>query len=136
MQTLTARTTRDRQRSKECRLKQDILGFIVHARMLTTKDTGHRQRFIMIGNNQRIFFQLGFCAIKQRQRFIFLRHTHHDTAVDTAQIEGVHRLTEFQQHVVSDIHHGINRTSAATTQFFTHPQWRWRFNINAFDHTA
>lgn len=48
----------------------------------------------------------------------------------------MHRLAQFEQHIVGDVNNCIDRTDPATTQFFFHPQRSWRFNVNAFYHTA
>ena len=46
----------------------------------------------------------------------------------------MHRLAKLQQHIVGDVYHGIDRTDAATTQFFTHPQRAWRLDVDTFHH--
>ena len=101
--------------------------------MLTTEDTAHRQRFMMIGNYQRISVKLCFCAIKQYQRFALFRHAHDNPAFNAVFIKGVHRLTQLKQYIVGHVNHGINGADTATAQFFFHPQRGWRFHIDAFD---
>ncbi|MNS72493.1 hypothetical protein D3C72_1059070 [compost metagenome] len=104
--------------------------------MLATEDAAHSQRFGVVSNDQRIGIQFGFAAVQQNQRFTLFRHTHDDPAFDTIFIEGVHRLAEFKQNVVSHVNHRIDRTNSAATQFFFHPQRGWRFDVDAFNHTT
>ncbi|MNG98730.1 hypothetical protein D3C79_578800 [compost metagenome] len=89
--------------------------------MFATKDAAHRQRFLVIGNHQGVCIQFGFAAVQQRQGFPLFGHTHHDPAFNAAQVESMHWLTQFQQHVVGNVNHRVNGTDAATTQFLTHP---------------
>ncbi|MNV44129.1 hypothetical protein D3C71_1358780 [compost metagenome] len=109
---------------------------VVNTGVLTTEDAAHCQRFRVVSNNQRIGVKLSFAAVEQNQGFTLFRHTHHDPAFDTIFIECVHRLTQFEQHVVGHVDNRIDRTNPATTQFFFQPQRGWRFNVDAFHHTT
>ena len=51
MQTVTTGATGDRKRIEVSTLKQDVLRLAVHTRMFATKNTGHRQRFLIIGDH-------------------------------------------------------------------------------------
>ena len=136
VQTMTTRAASNRQWAKESGLQQNVLGFIVHTRMFTAKDTGHGQRFVVVCNHQRICVQFCFSAVQQNQRFTLFGHANFDPTFDTIFIECMHRLAQFQQHVVGDIDNGINRADAATTQFLFHPQRRWCFDVDAFNDAA
>ena len=83
VQTMTTRAASDGQRAKERGFQQNVLCFAVHARMFTTKNAAHSQRFIVVSNHQRVGCQFGFATVEQYQRFVLFRHTYDDTAVDT-----------------------------------------------------
>ncbi|MNZ63637.1 hypothetical protein D3C78_817880 [compost metagenome] len=108
MQTMTTRATGDRQRTEECAFQQHVLGFVIHARMFTTKDAAHCQRFVVIGNNQSVCTELRFATVEQNQGFTLFRHTHHDPAFDTIFIESMHRLAQFEQHEVGDVNNSVD----------------------------
>jgi hypothetical protein len=63
-------------------------------------------------------------AVEQVEGLALAGHAHVDAAVELGQIEGVHRLTEFQQHVVGHIHRHAERPHAAAPQPLLHPQRR------------
>ncbi|MNC68345.1 hypothetical protein D3C75_1189280 [compost metagenome] len=90
--------------------------------MFTAKNAAHGQRFLLIGNHQGVCLEFSFVTIQQAQGFTFAGHTHHDTALNTIEVEGMHWLTQFHQHVVSHINHGINRANTCAAQLLTHPQ--------------
>ena len=90
----------------------------------------------MVGNHQGIGVQADFLPIQQGQLFALLGHTHADTTLNLAQVEGVHGLPQFQQHIVGNIHHRINGADTAATQLFHHPQRRRRFDIHALNNTT
>ena len=136
VQAMTARTTGNRQRAEECGFQQHILRFIVHARVFTTKDTGHGQRFVVVGDDQSVGIEFSFGTVQQHQRFTLFRHAYNDAAFDAIFIERMHWLAQLEQDVVGDIHNCIDGTNTATTQFLFHPQRGWRFNVDTFDHTA
>ena len=136
VQTMTTRTTGNRERAEEGTFQQNVLRFIVHARVFATEDPAHRQRLAVIGNHQRVGIQFCFAAVQQNQGFTLFRHTHDNPAVDTIFIECVHWLAQFQQNIVGHVNNRINRTDTAATQFFFHPQRGWRFDVDTFHHTT
>ncbi len=114
MQAVTTGATGDRERTEEGALQQYILRFAIHARVLATKDTAHGQGFVVVGNHQRIGLQFSFATVEQHQRLVLLRHPNNDPALNAAQIEGVHRLTQLQQDEVSDVYHSDAASHAST----------------------
>ncbi len=108
VQAMTACAAGDGERREEGAFQQDVAGFAVNARVLAAENTAHRQRFLMVSNHQSVSVQGRFVAIQQRQRFALFRHAHYDAAVDTVEIERVHRLAQLKQHVVSYVNHGID----------------------------
>ena len=136
VQAMTACATGDRERAEEGAFQQDVLRFVIYPRVFATEDTAHRQRFAVVSNHQRIRVQLRFGAIKQNQGFALFCHTDNNTAFDTIFIERMHWLTQFQQNVVGDVNHRVDRANAAAAQLLFHPQWCWRFHVDAFYHAA
>ena len=63
VQAMTTCATGNRQRAEECAFQQDVLRFVIHAGMFATKDAAHGQRFVMVGNHQRIRIQFRFAAV-------------------------------------------------------------------------
>ena len=108
VQTVTTCATCNRQRAEECTFQQDVLRFIIHAGMFATKDAAHRQRFVMVRNHQRIRIQLRFAAIQQYQGLTLFCHTDNNSAFNAVFVECVHRLAQFEQHIVSHVNHGID----------------------------
>ncbi len=90
----------------------------------------------MVGNHQGIGLQFRFAAVEQDQRFVLFRHTNHDPALNAAEIEGVHRLTQLQQNEVRYVYHRVDRADAAATQLLTHPQRGWRGDVDTLDYAA
>ena len=115
VQTVTTCTTGNRQRAEERAFQQDVLRFIIHTGVLATKDAAHCQRFVMVRNHQRIRIQLRFTAVQQYQGFTFFCHADNNPAFNAVFVECMHRLAQFEQHIVSHVNHGIDRADAATT---------------------
>ena len=136
VQAVTACATGDGKRAEERALQQDVLRFVVDARMLASEDTAHCQRFAVVSNHQGVGVQFRFGAVQQNQGFALFRHAHHNTAFDTIFIEGVHWLAQFQQNVVSHVNHGVDRADTAAAQLLFHPQRGWRFHVDAFHHAT
>ena len=76
----------------------------------------------MVCNHQRVGAQVNSLAIQQLQGFASACGAHHNTLVQRVQIEGMHRLAEFEQHVVGDIHHRIDAAQTAAAEFFLQPK--------------
>ncbi|SRN44698.1 Uncharacterised protein [Shigella flexneri] len=70
--------------------------------MFATKDAAHRQRLVVVGDDQSVSIQLRFSAIKQHQRFALFCYPHHNAAFNAIFIESVHRLAQFDRQRVVD----------------------------------
>ena len=136
VQTVTACAAGDGERAEERAFQQDVLRFVVDARVLAAEDPAHRQRFVVIGNYQSVGVQFRFAAVQQNQGFALFRHAHNNTPFDTIFIEGVHWLAQLQQNIVGHVNHSVDRTDTTATQFLFHPQRGWRFNVNTFHHAT
>ena len=60
--------------------------------------------------------------------------THHDRSVQRVLVEGVHRLAEFQHHVLGHVNEEADRAHAAAAQAFGHPCRRRCGRVHAVDH--
>ena len=55
-------------------------------------------------------------------------------ACKLVKIESMHRLAEFELHIIGDINNRVNATQAAAAQTLLHPQRCDRARIDIFDH--
>nr|AMK07513.1 hypothetical protein [Klebsiella sp. T5-5] len=136
MQAMATCATSNRERAEEGTLQQNVLRFVIHARVFTTENAAHCQRFLMVSDNQSIGIKLRFRAIQKNQRLPFMRHTYDNPAFNAVFVECMHRLTQFKQHIVGDVNHSIDRADTAAAQLFLHPQRSRCFNIDAFHYAA
>ncbi|SAV60644.1 Uncharacterised protein [Klebsiella pneumoniae] len=134
MQAMTARAAGNGQRAEERAFQQHVLGFVVNAGVFPAEDPPHRQRFVMVCNDQRVAVELCFRAIEQDQGFPFFRHAHHDPAFNTVAVKGVHRLAQLKQHIVGHVNHRVDGADPAAAQLLFHPQRRRRFDVDTFHH--
>ena len=136
VQAMTARAAGNGQRAEERAFQQHVLGFVVNAGVFPAEDPAHRQRFVMVSNNQGVTVELRFRAIEQHQGFTLFRHAHHDPAFDTVAVKGVHRLAQLKQDIVSHVNHRVDGADPAAAQLLFHPQRGRRFDVDAFHHAA
>ena len=72
--------------------------------MFATHDARDRDRPFRVGDDQHGGIEPVFAAIERPHRFPVLRASDDDAMVgDPVEVEGVHRLTEFEHHVVRDV---------------------------------
>ncbi|STF06134.1 Uncharacterised protein [Escherichia coli] len=86
--------------------------------MFATKDAAHRQCLVVVGDDQGVSVQLRFGTVEQYQRFALFRHPHHNAAFNAIFIESVHRLAQFEQHIVGDVNNCIDRTDSRNDAVF------------------
>ena len=73
--------------------------------------------------------QRKFFLVQRGDFFAVFRATDDDfSARDFIRVERMHRLTEFQQHEISNIHHGRYRTQSAERKAFSQPGGRLFFH--------
>lgn len=136
MQAVRPRLTGHSNRVEESTFQEQIASTSGNAAVLAAHDAGNRQRALVIGDNQGVGPQCHFLTVQQNQLFAFLGHTYADTTIDHVQIECVHRLTELQHHVVSDVYGGIDTAHIGATQALDHPQWGRLAQVNISDNAA
>ncbi|MNR19391.1 hypothetical protein D3C85_1361790 [compost metagenome] len=76
----------------------------------------------MVGDDQGVGTQGDFLAVEQDELLALFRHAYADAAVDFGEVEGVHRLAEFEHHVVGDVDGSVDAAHVGTTQALDHPQ--------------
>ena len=76
----------------------------------------------MVGDQQGFPVRLHHRTVQQFQALAGPGATYFDTAGQPAQVEGVHRLAEFQHHVVGHVHQRPQAANAGPTQTLLHPQ--------------
>ncbi|MCW0450588.1 hypothetical protein NB706_003422 [Xanthomonas sacchari] len=117
-------------------LQEHVAGGLGHAGGVAAHQACQRHRPIGIGDQQERRIQHGLAAIEQGQGLAVARVAHADRALQGVQVEGMHRLAQFQHHVLGDVHQQRQRTHAAAAQAFGHPQRRLRRRIQVLDHAA
>ena len=92
-----------------------------------THDAGHSLRFVGVGDDQHLRIERTIDAVERLDAFAFHRAADADlSAGQLLQIEGVHRLAEFDQHVVGDVHHVVDGPHACGLQPGDEPGGRGR----------
>src|SRR3546814_6155577 len=71
--------------------------------------------------------------VEQLQAFANGGTTDADVAGELVGVERVHRLTEFEHHVVGDVDNRLNAADAGAAQALAHPVRRARFRIDLRD---
>src|SRR3546814_12747485 len=69
--------------------------------------------------------------VEQLQAFANGGTTDADVAGELVGVERVHRLTEFEHHVVGDVDNRLNAADAGAAQALAHPVRRARFRIRS-----
>ena len=136
VQPVATRLAADGQRREEGAFEQDVARLGTDTGFRAAHDAGERDRAFGIGDDERVGAQGRLFAVEQRQRLAFAGHPHPDLTRELAQIEAMHRLTEFEQHIVGDIDHRADGANAAAPQPLAHPQRRARAGIDATDDAA
>ncbi len=136
VQAQLAATAHDRGGREMRGLQEHGGGVVGDAGVEAAHQAGQRDRAIGVGDDQEAVVQRGIAAIEQLQRLTGARATHADAALQGAQVEGVHRLAQFQHHVLGDVHQQRHRTHAAAAQALGHPQRSGGAGVDALDDTA
>ena len=133
MQAQFACASHDRGGRKVRRLEEDIPRGIGDARFKAAHDAGYRKRVALVRDQHEAGIEHGLAAVEQLQRLVGARMPHHDVALQRIVVEGMHRLTQLQHHVVGHVHHRADRAHAGATQPLGHPQRRASGRIDTLD---
>ena len=103
-----------RRRLEVRRFKDDALRAGRHFRIRAAHDAADRLRLRGVSNHQHAGRERTHLAVERLDRFTGLRLPDHDgAATKLGEVEGVHRLSEFEQHVVGDVNDVADRADAA-----------------------
>ncbi len=136
VQTIGARFTGHCNSVEKCAFQEQITSAISNAAVLTAHNPCNCQRTLMIGNDQGVRSQRNLLTIKQNELFALLRHSHTDATVDFIQIKSMHRLPEFQHHVVRDVHSRIDAAHIRAAKTLNHPQRGRPAQVNIAQHAT
>ena len=136
VQAVAARRGGHRHRREEGAFEEDVARCRGDAGALAAHDAGDGHRPGMIGNQQRAFIDRHAAAVEHGQRLAGASVAHHDAAGERVEVEGVHRLAQFEQHVVGDIDYRIDGAQTAAAQAFAQPQRRGPADVDVLNDTA
>ena len=92
-----------------------------HGRGVAPHDAGQRFDLHLIGNHADLVIHGDGVAIEQLELFARLAPAHIQTAVNLVQVENMGRATEFEHHVVGDVHQRSDAALTTACQTFHHP---------------
>ena len=121
---------------EEGAFEEQVAGLAADTAVLATHHAGDGQGAVVVGDHQGVGAQADFLAIQQDQLLALFRHAHADAAVDLGEVEGVHRLAEFEHHVVGDVDGGVDAADIGTAQALDHPQRSRLGQVDATDHAT
>ena len=134
---VAARPPHDGGRPPEGGLQVDIGGlFRIHRTALPAHDAGQAHRTVIIADHAHrqplgIRLHRHGLAIEQLQLFAGTAPANMQTAFQACQIEDVRGTTQFQQHVVGDVHQRRDGALTGACQPLLHPVRRGRRRIDA-----
>ncbi len=114
-------------------LQQDVAGRVRDARIQPAHDAGQRDRAGIVADGQDFRVQLDLFLVQQHEPLAGPAEAHGDAALQPVQVEGVHGLAQFHEHVVGAVHHRADAADAAATQGLLHPQGRGGGRVDAAD---
>ena len=113
--------------------EQDIPGGIGDLGVEASHHSGQRDRSPRVCDDQPVGTQLPGLPIESAQGFPTTGAPDDDVMVtDSVVVEGMHRLTQFEHHVVGDVHQVVDRAHAGGRQPFLHPRRR-RNDLDVLD---
>ena len=133
---VAARTTGDRGRREEGRFEEQFARLQRDAALLAAHDAGHRQRFLVIGDDEHVGGEFQRLLVEQQELFARTRHARAHGAGKARVVEGVQGLPEFEHDVVGDVDQRRDRADAAALQATDHPFGACRARIDAADDAA
>ncbi len=136
LQTVPARGPGNRARREECAFQEHVGRACGNAAALAAHHAGDCDRPIAVGNQQRFGVERRLSTVEQQQRLAVAGATYDHRIFQYREVERVHRLTEFQHHVVGNVDHGIDRAQPRAPQSFFHPCRRLRARIHAANDAA
>ncbi len=126
----------DRLGREEGTLQQDVDGVFANRRGGAAHDAGEADGSAVVRDDQHILIHLYRAAVQQFEGLSRGTGARLYRTLQQAEIVAVQRLPVLQQHVIRDIHHGVDGADAAAPQPLLHPQRRARPGVDAAYHPA
>ena len=101
--------------------KEDVSGLLGDRARQPAHHAAQRQRTGLVRDQQETLAHRDLVFGQQGQLLAFFGAPHDDVAGQLFEIEGVHRLAQFEQHVVGDIDGRADRPQSTAAQSFGHP---------------
>ena len=119
-----------------CGFEQNHCGVANDFGIFTALDACNSNGLVFVSNYQHVGSQFSGYTFDGGQSFAFLCTTYDDvTAVNAAEVECVHGLTQFQHNIVGNVNDVVDGAHACCAQTFTHPQRRGA-NLNVLYQTS
>ena len=98
------------------------MGVVADAGVQAAHDAGQGQGLVVVSDDQGVRVEVELTTVEQGQALTRLGQAHPYSAAEALQVEGVHRLAEFEHHIIGDVDQWTKAADAAATQAFLHPQ--------------
>src|SRR3546814_10765674 len=115
---------------KTCTFKKYARTAAVNCAAKTPHPASERDRALVIADQQFVMFTNNRLLVEQLQAFANGATTDADVAGELVGVERVHRLTEFEHHVVGAVYNRLNAADAGAAPALAHPVRRARFRID------
>ena len=112
------------RRVEESDLEEDVAGVVGDAALLATHDARDADRTRGVRDDQHVGLKRHLLAVQQLEAFPGPRVADVDPGIQPPQVVGMHRLAEFQHHVIRNVHDGTDGTQSRAPQPLHHPQRR------------
>eukprot|EP01022_Parablepharisma_sp_SALTPOND_P031134 TRINITY_DN785_c0_g5_i1.p2 TRINITY_DN785_c0_g5~~TRINITY_DN785_c0_g5_i1.p2 ORF type:complete len:1059 (-),score=367.39 TRINITY_DN785_c0_g5_i1:4151-7327(-) len=129
-------TALDRLREPEGGFQIDIGGLQRDGGGIATHDAGQGFDFLVVRDHTDPLIDFDGVAVEELQGFTLAAPAHIQAAVDLVEIEHVRGTTQFQHHIVGDVHQRRDRALAAALQALLHPLRRGCLGIEATNDAA
>ncbi|CDD69097.1 putative uncharacterized protein [Firmicutes bacterium CAG:475] len=120
----TVRTQIERARSatyviscKFCGFEYDFVRIVLNTAVCAAHDTCNRNGAVAVANDEHTFVEFVLFSVQSDDGFAVFCVSHNDFAAgEFSLIERVHRLTDFDKHVVCDVHDVVYRSNPHRSQ--------------------
>ena len=131
-----ARAADDGRRREVRAFKEHAGGGVGDARIPAAHHARQRHRALAVGDHQEAVVERGLAFVEQLEGFAGAAAAYADRARQRVGVKGVHRLAQFEHHVVGDVHQRADRAQAGALEALGHPQRRTCGGVHAFDDPA
>jgi hypothetical protein len=112
----------DRDRIEPGALEEHVARLVPDLGVRPAHDPRERDAAGGVGDEQRVGPELPLLAVERLERLALGRPAHHDPFLgEQAQVEGVERVSQLEEHVVRDVDDDVDRPDAAGLEAGRHP---------------